>query len=216
VIKTQENLNIMRKLLTDLKKKIQDSYFYYFYHIGSQKLGEKHLLTLSKWQEKLENPSTHKRIKRLSITNKKLILTKENNKTIDFESIPLDCKIEIMRRLNTGLDLVNLSKCNRGLNEIINHEINMWKDLCRFHFQQNSINSLVNQSLTQKTKKSIQDTIKPSQSKINQKEKSSSEETNDLDWKSIYFKLKKRYGHREIYIDMIHRCFNCKCLFWKV
>ena len=38
----------------------------------------------------------------------------------------------------------------------------------------------------------------------------------DLDWKSIYFKLKRRYGHREVYVDMIHKCFYCKSLFWKV
>ncbi len=28
----------------------------------------------------------------------------------------------------------------------------------------------------------------------------------------LYF---RRYGHREVYTDMIHKCFHCKCLFWK-
>ncbi len=120
-----------------------------------------------------------------------------------------------------GIDLVNLSKCSRGLNEIISQELNMWKDLCKFHYQQTNINSFVNQSLYLKTRKSLQDS-KLSQSESNRDEKSEkssqqmNEQFNDLDWKSIYFKLKKRYGHREVYADMIHKCFNCKCLFWKV
>ena len=36
-----------------------------------------------------------------------------------------------------------------------------------------------------------------------------------MDWKKIYFNMKRRYGHREIYVDMIYKCVYCKCLFWK-
>ena len=214
MIKTQENLNVMRKLLFDLKKKIQDSCFYYFYHIGSQKLGEKHLATITKWQAKLESASGRKPVKRLSTNNNSKSTNpnddencnKENDKTITIENIPFDCKLEIMRRLNSGLDLVNLSKCSSSLNGIINKELTMWKDLCRFHFQQAHINSLVNQPLHLKLKS------KPPAFSTNKQD----EHINELDWKSMYFKLKKRYGHREVYANMIHKCFHCKCLFWKV
>lgn len=115
------------------------------------------------------------------------------------ENIPFDCKLEIMRRLNTGLDLVNLAKCSRGLNEVISQELTMWKNLCNFHFQQAHINSLVNRS--------------PASSAQIQK---TQDQINEVDWKSMYFRLKKRYGHREVYVDMIQQCFHCKCLFWKV
>jgi hypothetical protein len=257
----------MRKLLNDFKKKIQDSYYFYFYHIGSQKLGDKHLATISKWQDLLENysnnlnnnnnnnnnsilNSNNKRIKRLvnhSSTNqfrnpvKQLKISndmtnnseKENNNKASFDLIPLDCKIEIMRRLNTGLDLVNLSKCNKSLNDIISQEIIIWKSLCQHHFHQAQLNSLLltnSSALKLKLKKPSQNNISNSNQSQSQSSSSSSSsssstssisddddnQVNDLDWKFIYFRLKKRYGHREVYANMIYKCFHCKCLFWKV
>lgn len=203
VIKRQENLSVMRKLLIDFKKKIQDSYYYYFYYVGSQKLWEKHVSTINRWEEMLDNPN-HKKVKRLinnfnkksnmETANKSISSENKENSLAGFESIPYDCKLEIMRRLNTGLDLVNLSKCNKSLNDIVNKELAIWKNLCQFHFQQTHINSLLNN----KSSKEIEAI------------------ESDLDWKSIYFKLKRRFGHREVYVDMIHKCFHCKSLFWKV
>ena len=130
----------------------------------------------------------------METTNKSISSENKENSLAGFESIPYDCKLEIMRRLNTGLDLVNLSKCNKSLNDIVNKELAIWKNLCQFHFQQTHINSLLNN----KSSKEIEAI------------------ESDLDWKSIYFKLKRRFGHREVYVDMIHKCFHCKSLFWKV
>lgn len=230
VIKSQENLNVMRKLLHDFKKKIQDSIYFYFYYIGSQKLCDRHLATITKWQEILENPNHHKRLKRLHSTtsmhnntssnaNKRTSIQqqrendeeyedeegeKENNNT-SFESIPIDCKLEIIRRLNCGLDLVNLSQCNRNLNDLISSELKIWKNLCQFHFQQASINSFVNR---------LNKSSGEQHSGFGSKE--SSPDISELDWKSVYFRLKRRFGHREIYADMVHKCYHCKSLFWKV
>jgi hypothetical protein len=211
----------MRKLLFDFKKKIQDSYYFYFFYIGSKKLSEKHLATISKWQEMLENPN-HRKVKRLtshhhfvinmktSISQKNDDINKENN-TASLDTIPLDCKIEIMRRLNTGLDLINLSQCNKNLNDIINKELAIWKNLCQFHFHQTNINAILTRTNKNQTTKNEnnQETITCI------KNNSSFPQSADLDWKQIYFKLKRRYGHREVYVDMIHKCLFCKCLFWK-
>lgn len=249
VIKTQENLNVMRKLLIDLKKKIADCYFYYFYYIGSQKLSEKYLSRIAKWQEMLDNPN-HKRakrlikshhhhhVKRLTNTNKNnMSLANNNNNTINdnnksgaaFESIPFDCKLEIMRRLNTGLDLINLAKCSKNLNVIITQELAIWKNLCQFHFHQTNINSML---ISKKPKSKPNATFPTTASgtseislqmqitTITENENKNSESNHNYDydnddWKRIYFNLKKRYGHREVYVDMIHKCAHCKCLFWK-
>ncbi len=213
VIKTQENVNVMRKLLIDFKKKIQDSIYFYFYYIGSQKLGEKHLATITRWQEMLENPNNHqKKLKRLNHQQlsghsrkshendfKTEETTNKENKPI-LDNIPFDCQLEIIRRLNSGLDLVNLSKCNKNLNDIISKELTIWKNLCQFHFQQTHINSFLKKS----------NSINESDSKA-----IAADQLHDLDWKLIYFKLKRRYGHREVYADMIHKCLHCKSLFWK-
>lgn len=234
----------MRKLLHDFKKKIQDSIYFYFYYIGSQKLCDRHIATISKWQEILENPNHHRKLKRLnnisrksnlppSTANnedeaaKKLDENKENTATTShqhvsntqssssssFDSIPIDCKLEIMRRLNCGLDLVNVSKCNRNLNDLISNELKIWKNLCQFHFQQTTINSLVNR--VQKPSSSSQSSDSSSASSSSSTNNENSGES-DLDWKLIYFRLKRRFGHREVYADMVQKCYHCKSLFWKV
>jgi hypothetical protein len=216
----------MRKLLVDFKKKIQDSYYYYFYYVGSQKLWEKHLATINRWQEMLDNPN-HKRVKRLinsynkksdkpsstsvaSYENMKENKCSSSSSPASFENIPYDCKLEIMRRLNTGLDLVNLSKCNQNLNKIISKELAIWQNLCKYHFQQSHINSMLNKCCM-KQAASINGEHSHNETKENEKA-----EPSELDWKFVYFRLKRRFGHREVYVDMIHKCFYCKCLFWKV
>jgi len=223
VIKSQENTNTMRKLLVDFKKAIQDSTnFYYFYHIGSQKLGEKHLMTINKWQKKLDNDNQKRLPKRLTTTTSTNTTIrrfnshthpdtdKENENIIEsastIENIPFDCKLAIMRRLNTGLDLVNLAKCSSGLNKLISQELTMWKDLCQFHFQQTAINFFVSNPFNLRSRDATGGATKLMDENAQKKE---------LDWKAIYFKLKGRYGNREVYADMIQQCFHCKCLFWK-
>ncbi|KAI6178314.1 F-box domain-containing protein [Aphelenchoides besseyi] len=37
----------------------------------------------------------------------------------------------------------------------------------------------------------------------------------DATWRHIFFELKKYYGLREVYADLIHICCHCKALFWK-
>ena len=208
----------MRKLLIDFKKKIQESIYFYFFYIGSQKLGDKHVATITKWQETLENPN-HKKSKRLVDNSSRNIFNqsdKENdNKKTSFDVIPLDCKIEIIRRLNNGLDLVNLSKCNRDLNNLMTNELKIWQNLCEFHFQQTNINNFVRNSLKKHPKYDRKGEINPEYDNNSQISNETINE-NINDWKSIYFKLKRRYGHREIYTDMIHKCLHCKSLFWKV
>ncbi|VDD97558.1 unnamed protein product [Enterobius vermicularis] len=34
-------------------------------------------------------------------------------------------------------------------------------------------------------------------------------------WRHVFFELKKYYGLREVYADLIHLCCHCKALFWK-
>lgn len=188
VLRTQENVNVVRKMLVTLKKKIQESIFFYFHYIGSQKLCENHLNKISKWQDILDNSNKWEKYQQI----------KENIGLGNFEILPNDCKLEILRRLNSGIDLVNLSMCNKSLNQVISKEILMWKNLCQFHFNQSQINQRVREIKRQQVK-----------------EETSQTEADSLDWKLVYFKLAKRYGQKEVYADMVHKCMSCKCLFWK-
>jgi hypothetical protein len=212
----------MRKLLFDFKKKIQESFFFYFHYIGSQKLCERHLKTIVKWQEILENPN-HKRVKRLINNNSFKRNSPNKNEElskISLENISFDCKLEIFRRLNNGLDLINISKCNKSFNDIITKELAMWKNLCMFHFHQQHINQLLTRTLGKQRKTKIEESLpntatsSESVKSIDLCENKEIDTAKELDWKLIYFRLKKRYGHREVYHDMIYRCSFCKCLFW--
>ncbi|EYC18077.1 hypothetical protein Y032_0028g1665 [Ancylostoma ceylanicum] len=39
--------------------------------------------------------------------------------------------------------------------------------------------------------------------------------TSDKTWRKTFFELKKYFGIREVYADLIHICCHCKALFWK-
>ena len=152
---------------------------------------ENHLTKISKWQELLDNETKRDKYKNL----------KENIGASYFEVLPHDCKLEILRRLNSGLDIVNMSMANKSLNQVISNEILVWKNLCQFHFNQSQINQHVI-----KIKRQIGENENTSQQ---------SEQIDSLDWKLLYFKLTKRYGRKEVYADMVHKCMLCKCLFWR-
>jgi len=198
VIESKQNMNVMRKLLMDYKVKLQSSYHYHFHYIGSQQLGERHLMRISKWLQRLE-----KEITKTSLRPHHLNCQNVENMSgeLNMMNIPNDCKLEILRRLNTGLDLVNLSKCNKSFNSIISREISIWQNLCFYHFQQSNINQVL--------AKKANDQNTPKVAHQND------DGETELDWKLIYFRLKRRYGHKEVYVDMVHKCMHCKCLFWK-
>lgn len=206
VLVTNENFNIMKKLLIDFKKKLQNSYYYYFYYIGSQQLWEKHLNKLIKWINLLCNYEI-KMKKQFELFNNSSNHSQTNQQMLTLANLPNDCKLEIMRRLNNGLDLINVSKCNKNFHNMLSQELSVWKDLCVYHYQQTNINEVLKQkssaNLYLNNKK-----LQLNETNINR--------VDDLDWKSLYFKLKRRYGHKEVYADMIHKCGYCKCLFWKV
>uniref|UniRef100_A0A1B6D9G8 F-box domain-containing protein n=1 Tax=Clastoptera arizonana TaxID=38151 RepID=A0A1B6D9G8_9HEMI len=64
-------------------------------------------------------------------------------------------------------------------------EQRIWKELCQFHFSSQQIAFILDQ------------------------------QTGPTDWQSIYHKLRKAFGLREEYAEMIQLCRNCRCLFWK-
>jgi F-box protein 25/32 len=64
-------------------------------------------------------------------------------------------------------------------------EQRIWRELCRFHFTPQQIGFIL-QSCPPQT-----------------------------DWQGIYHKLRKSFGLREEYAEIIQLCRNCRCLFWK-
>jgi len=57
--------------------------------------------------------------------------------------------------------------------------------------------------------------IPPADSGLPQTDSSAANDQDVFDWRHMYFEMKKFYGLREVYADMIHICCHCKALFWK-
>lgn len=64
-------------------------------------------------------------------------------------------------------------------------EQRIWRELCQFHFTSQQIAFILDQ------------------------------QNSPHDWQSTYHKLRKSFGLREEYAEMIQLCRNCRCLFWK-
>ncbi|CAF4456105.1 unnamed protein product, partial [Didymodactylos carnosus] len=108
-----------------------------------------------------------------------------------FDWLPVEMQREIVRRLDNGNDIINVGVLNSNLYRVTK-EILIWRELCLFHFG-------VDENVRERIMKLIQH----------------NDDENNCDWKDVYFKLKRRYGHREVYAEMIHQCQICKCLYWQ-
>ena len=183
VLNTRIHIHLIKALLMKLKEKIKSTELN---HIGSKTLWENHLNLINKWLERLEN------------YEKKFWAKNDSEALHSFSNLPFECKLEIIRRVNSGYDLVSLSKCNKEFYDIIGKEELLWKQLCFYSFSSlNILKELKTQNIDIENENDLQ-------------------KRKDLNWKLIYFKLKSRLIPQEVYVDIVQKCNHCKCLFWKV
>jgi len=128
------------------------------------------------------------------------------NKT--FDCLPVEMQREVVRRLDNGTDIVNVGMINSNLYRV-SQEILIWRQLCLFHFGGETQNG--NTTMSEK----ILNLIRRQQQQQQQQNIDMNSIDDDIDWKSAYFKLKRQYGLREVYAEMIHQCELCKCLYWQ-
>lgn len=123
--------------------------------------------------------------------------TVQDPRKFPFDSLPLEIQCEIMKKLDHGKDLLSIGFSSKNF-YYVTQELLLWKQLCHHHFGEQ----------TNANPKVISDLMKKQASKEPAKE--------HPDWKKVYFKLKKRYGHREIYAEMINQCQACRTFVWQV
>ncbi|XP_065204281.1 F-box only protein 32 [Planococcus citri] len=102
------------------------------------------------------------------------------------ENLPEECVREILLRLADHKDLEASSKAYSVMARVCDEQ-RIWRELCCFHFTQQQINFVLD----------------------------SNEPRSSIDWQRIYHKLRKAFGLREEYAEIIQLCRNCRCLFWK-
>uniref|UniRef100_A0A8D8TZ18 F-box only protein 25 n=1 Tax=Cacopsylla melanoneura TaxID=428564 RepID=A0A8D8TZ18_9HEMI len=121
----------------------------------------------------------------LSIANRIQIREPGVDQYPKMEHLPEEVVREVLLRLTDHKDLENSSKAYSVMARVVDEQ-RIWRELTQFHFTPQQMTFVLN--------------TMPSPVQ---------------DWQAVYHKLRKAFGLREEYAEMIQLCRNCRCLFWK-
>ncbi|KAM4694832.1 F-box only protein 25 isoform 1-T2 [Discoglossus pictus] len=99
--------------------------------------------------------------------------------------LPLPMQNNILYRFSDEWDIINLGQVTPTMH-MLSEDIHLWKKLCKYHFAEKMFCRHLIVS-----------------------------EKDHVDWKMMFFALKKYYPKREQYGDTLHFCRHCSILFWK-
>ncbi|XP_063241117.1 F-box only protein 32 [Bacillus rossius redtenbacheri] len=99
--------------------------------------------------------------------------------------LPEECVREVLLRLDDHKDLESSGQAYGVMQRLVDEQ-RIWRELCRFHFTPLQLQHVTEGALAGCT-----------------------------DWQRIYHKLRRLFGLKEEYAEMIQLCRNCRCLFWK-
>lgn len=173
---SQQNFNVLRGLTTQLQHIVNQE---------NQKCWGKPLGSMNLWQEHVE---TIKRIE--SLTSQ--IEIKEPGPEIrpKLHDLPEECIREIILRIADHKDLEATSSAWTLMAALVSEQ-RVWRELTRFHFNQNQINTILDMNKFK---------LQPGKK----------------DWKKIYHQLRRTYGVNDDYqfAEVLSLCRYCCCLFW--
>ncbi|KAK7907803.1 hypothetical protein WMY93_016415 [Mugilogobius chulae] len=104
---------------------------------------------------------------------------------MSLSDLPIHMHNKIFSKLSDACDIINLGQAVPTLRFLSEDKI-LWKKLCYFHFSDKEYHK--NLIMTK---------------------------SDNIDWKLMYFTLKKHYPMREQYGDTLHYCKHCHILFWQ-
>lgn len=114
-----------------------------------------------------------------------LEMTQQVNHGLTLSDLPLHMLNNILYRFSDGWDIVTLGQVTPTL-YTLSEDRQLWKKLCQYHFAEKQFCRHLVLS-----------------------------ESGHVDWKLMYFVLRKHYPAREQYGDTLHFCRHCSILFWK-
>jgi F-box protein 25/32 len=158
----------------------------FYYYIGSAPLWQRHIQMLTRMQDTIKQVQSN------------MIQIDEDNSKLTFDCLPIEMQREVIRRLDNGTDIINVGMINTNFYRV-SQELLIWRQLCHYHFGDDTQNNNIGKKILGLMRRQEEDM-----------------DTNNIDWKNAYFKLKRQYGLREIYAEMIQQCQLCKCLYWQV
>ncbi|XP_023378090.1 F-box only protein 25 [Pteropus vampyrus] len=114
-----------------------------------------------------------------------LEMTQQVNHGLTLSDLPLHMLNNILYRFSDGWDIITLGQVTPTL-YTLSEDRQLWKKLCQYHFAEKQFCRHLVLS-----------------------------ESGHVDWKLMYFVLRKHYPAREQYGDTLHFCRHCSILFWK-
>ncbi|KAJ8270522.1 hypothetical protein GJAV_G00115910 [Gymnothorax javanicus] len=114
-----------------------------------------------------------------------LQIPKKMTNGLTLSDLPLHMQNNILYKFSDGWDIINLGQTTSTFH-MLSEDRQLWKKLCQFHFAEKQFCRHLNLS-----------------------------EKGHVDWKLMYFTLRKYYPIREQYGDTLHFCRHCSVLFWK-
>jgi len=109
------------------------------------------------------------------------------DETMSMEELPEECVREILCRLSDYRDVDNAGRATPTMQFIVK-EKRIWRELVQAHFTKNEIQFIINKRPELAEKKS---------------------------WRNLYVALRKHFGLRQQFTELLMLCKNCRVLFWE-
>lgn len=104
------------------------------------------------------------------------------------QNLPEECIREILLRLSDHKDLQNGGEAYSVMQCILGEQ-HIWRELCKFHFSRQQIQN-------------VKDLMRE-------------EGQQTFDWQQVFHRLRRLFGLKEEYAEILQLCRHCRCLFWK-
>jgi len=107
--------------------------------------------------------------------------------TVNMEELPEECVREILCRLSDYKDVDNAGLATPTMQFIVK-EKRIWRELVQAHFTKNEIQYIINKRPELAGRRS---------------------------WRNLYLALRKQFGLRQQFTELLMLCKNCRVLFWE-
>ncbi|KAG8233514.1 hypothetical protein J437_LFUL011675 [Ladona fulva] len=214
---SQQNIHLLRGLLTQLRLMREDCTSCWGRPLGSTTLWERHLSTINRILNIAARIQIRENGSNFSCKPGEDVFPKLQN-------LPEECLREILLRLADHRDLESSAGAgSEVIRRLVYGEQHLWKELARFHFSNAQIETVlaVIESEDEAEKAALESSSggpgkfygRVSSGLVKSPYKRLS--APKPDWQRVYHKLRRSYGLREEYAEMLQLCRNCRCLFWK-
>lgn len=194
---SQQNIHTLNKLLDDLRKTLLE-YYCWGRPLGSTVLWAQHLRTIDRIH---------------AIANRIEIQEPGEEVRPKLEDLPEECIREILLRLADHRDVERASGAYPLMRQLA-AEQRVWRELCQFHFTRQQLEFIL-ASRGVGGIGPVGAIALPTAAGLPTGGQQAADLQQRRDWQQTYHRLRRQFGLREDYAEILQLCRNCRCLFWE-